>query len=74
MFYAGELESEIRRPSHQERVQQWKFVRDEDREKYLEIVIEESNKKRYQHTPSPGCSSRGKFLKSYILRLLYLII
>ena len=67
MFYAGELESEIRRLSHQERLQQWRFFRDEDREKYLEMVIEDSNKKRYQHEPSdPGCSSRGEFFKVVI--------
>lgn len=57
MFYNAELEHEIRKCQDG---LEWAFVRDGDREKYLEKVIKETNKKRYHHTPVEGCAKRGK--------------
>jgi hypothetical protein len=43
MFYNAELEGEIR--SECDRLECWTFTKDQDREKYLEMVINETTKK-----------------------------
>lgn len=57
MFYTAELECEMRQ-SPQRRLQ-WSFTKDEDREKYLEMVVSEMREQRYNHTPAEGCTERG---------------
>ena len=57
MFYNAELECEIRKCQDRH---DWAFIKDGDREKYLEKVVQETNQKRYQHNPANGCTDRGK--------------
>ena len=59
MYYRGELEAEIRHPAHPER-RQWAFTCDSDRNKYMEIVIEEQGARKYAHSPTETCKIRGE--------------
>ena len=61
MFYAGELEKEIRDPCSVHRMQ-WTFTYNSDKEEYMKQVVREQSERVYVHTPTPLCTKAGMWL------------
>lgn len=56
MYYAGELEKEVRAFPHR---LNWSFKITDDREEYIKMVVKEIRDKCYKHMPAEICSERG---------------
>lgn len=59
MYYAGELEKEVRAFPHRLK---WSFKMIGDRDEHIKAILNEIRDKCYEHMPAKKCSERGLYL------------